>query len=316
MNLTEPQCGTDLGLIRTKAVPQADGSYAHHRPEDLHLRRRARPRREHRPSRAGAHRGRAGGHQGPVALRRAEVPARRRPASPARATRVSCGSLEEKMGIHGNATCVMNYDGATGWLVGERGQGPPRHVHDDERGAPRRRASRGSRSPRSPARTPPPMPATAARAARSPAPRSRTQPPTRSSSIPTSAASLMTIRAFNEAARALLLWTALQGDLAHRAATMRRSAQAADDRMGLLTPVLKGVLTDKGFDNAVAAQQVFGGHGYIAEMGHGAVRPRCPHRHDLRGRQRHPGARPRRPQAAEGRRPRGRWPSSPRSAPS
>ena len=77
---------------------------------------------------------------------------------------------------------------------------------------------------------------------------------------------LMSIRAFNEAARALVLWTALKGDVAHRSED-EADRQAADDQMGLLTPVLKGVLTDNGFDNAVQAQQVFGGHGYIAEHG-------------------------------------------------
>jgi hypothetical protein len=77
---------------------------------------------------------------------------------------------------------------------------------------------------------------------------------------------LMAIRSFNEAARALFLWTALKSDAAHRSGDAA-DRQAADDHMGLLTPVLKGVLTDGGFDNAVAAQQVFGGHGYIAEHG-------------------------------------------------
>jgi hypothetical protein len=77
---------------------------------------------------------------------------------------------------------------------------------------------------------------------------------------------LLTIRAFNEAARAAVLWTALQGDLSHRAADAP-TRQAADDHMALLTPVIKGVLTDRGFANAVLAQQVYGGHGYIAEHG-------------------------------------------------
>ena len=77
---------------------------------------------------------------------------------------------------------------------------------------------------------------------------------------------LMSIRAFNEAARALVLWTALKGDVAHRSEAAS-DRQSADDHMGLLTPVLKGVLTDTGFENAVQAQQVFGGHGYIAEHG-------------------------------------------------
>ena len=76
----------------------------------------------------------------------------------------------------------------------------------------------------------------------------------------------MAIRAFNEAARALVLWTALQSDVAHRSED-EEERQAADDHLGLMTPVLKGVLTDLGFDNAVRAQQMFGGHGYIEEWG-------------------------------------------------
>ncbi len=77
---------------------------------------------------------------------------------------------------------------------------------------------------------------------------------------------LLTIRAFNEAGRALVIWTALQGDIAHRSQDAKER-QAADEHMGLLTPVVKGVLTDLGFANAVNAQQMFGGHGYIAECG-------------------------------------------------
>jgi acyl-CoA dehydrogenase len=77
---------------------------------------------------------------------------------------------------------------------------------------------------------------------------------------------LMNIRAFNEAARALVLWTALRSDIAHRSDDAKER-QAADDYLGLMTPVIKGVLTDQGFANTVTAQQVFGGHGYIAEHG-------------------------------------------------
>jgi hypothetical protein len=74
------------------------------------------------------------------------------------------------------------------------------------------------------------------------------------------------MKAFNEAARALVHWTALRGDVAHRSGD-EKERQAADDHMGLLTPVIKGVLTDQGFANTVMAQQIFGGHGYIAETG-------------------------------------------------
>jgi hypothetical protein len=77
---------------------------------------------------------------------------------------------------------------------------------------------------------------------------------------------LLSIRAFNEAARALVIWTALKSDVAHRSEDAKER-QAAEDHMGLMTPVIKGVLTDQGFANTVAAQQVFGGHGYIAEHG-------------------------------------------------
>jgi acyl-CoA dehydrogenase len=77
---------------------------------------------------------------------------------------------------------------------------------------------------------------------------------------------LLTIRAFNEAARALVIWTALKSDVAHRTDDAK-ARQEADDLLGLMTPVLKGVLTDKGFENAVNAQQMFGGHGYIEEWG-------------------------------------------------
>jgi len=77
---------------------------------------------------------------------------------------------------------------------------------------------------------------------------------------------LLTIRAFNEAARAMVVWTSLKSDVAHRS-TDPRDREAADDHMGLMTPVMKGVLTDVGFSNAVLAQQMYGGHGYIAENG-------------------------------------------------
>ena len=77
---------------------------------------------------------------------------------------------------------------------------------------------------------------------------------------------LMTMRAFNEAARALVIWAGLKSDVAHRSGDAKER-QAADDALGLMTPVIKGVLTDQGFANTVSAQQLYGGHGYIAEHG-------------------------------------------------
>ena len=91
---------------------------------------------------------------------------------------------------------------------------------------------------------------------------------------------LLTIRAFNEAARAMVVWTALKSDVAHRSSDPK-DRQEADDHMGLMTPVMKGVLTDVGFSNAVQAQQMYRRPRLYRRARHGAVRARCPHRHDL-----------------------------------
>jgi alkylation response protein AidB-like acyl-CoA dehydrogenase len=96
---------------------------------------------------------------------------------------------------------------------------------------------------------------------------------------------LMDQKSFVEGARALTFWGAHLIDRAHAAGD-----EAAEGLISLLTPVIKGFLTDKGFEMAVQAQQVFGGHGYIEEQGDEPVRPRCPHRHDLRRRERRAGA--------------------------
>ncbi|HVZ54235.1 MAG TPA: acyl-CoA dehydrogenase C-terminal domain-containing protein [Pseudolabrys sp.] len=264
MNLTEPHCGTDLGLLRTKAVPQGDGSYKiigtkifisageHDLSENIiHL---VLARIEGAPA-------------GTRGISLFVVPKYLVGDDGALGERngVSCGSIEEKMGIHGNATCVMNYDGAVGWLVGEENRGlnamftmmnearlgvgvqglalsevayqnAAAYAKERLQG----RAISGVKYPDKPAD---PI---------------IVHPDVRRA--------LMTMRAFNEAGRALVMWTALKGDVAHRSGD-EKERRAADDHMGLLTPVIKGVLTDGGFNNAVAAQQIFGGHGYIAEHG-------------------------------------------------
>jgi hypothetical protein len=169
------------------------------------------------------------------------------------------------MGIHGNSTCVMNYDDATGWLVGEANRGLNAMfvmMNEARLGvgmqglalsevayqnaavyAKERLAGRAL---------------TGAKFKDKPADPIIVHPDVRRM--------LMTMRAFNEAARALVLWTALKSDVAHRSGDAKER-QTADDHMGLMTPVIKGVLTDQGFANTVMAQQVFGGHGYIAEHG-------------------------------------------------
>src|ERR1700746_3056170 len=264
MNLTEPQCGTDLGLLRSKAVRQADGSFkitgtkifisaGEHDLADniIHL---VLARIEGAPS----------GIKG-VSL--FVVPKMMVNADGSLGARngVSCGSIEHKMGIHGNSTCVMNYDNATGWLIGEENKGMqgmfvmmkgPRlgaavqgraqsEVAYQNAAAYARERLQGRAL-------------TGAQAPDKPADPIIVHPDVRRA--------LLTIRAFNEAARAMVVWTALKSDVAHRSEDAK-DRQAADDHMGLLTPVLKGFLTETGFANAVSAQQIYGGHGYIAEQG-------------------------------------------------
>jgi hypothetical protein len=178
---------------------------------------------------------------------------------------VTCGSIEHKMGIHGNSTCVMNYDNATGWLIGEENKGmqgmfvmmnearlgvavqglAQSEVAYQNAAAYARDRLQGRAL-------------TGAKAPDKPADPIIVHPDIRRV--------LLTIRAFNEAARAMVVWTALKSDVAHRSSDPK-DRQEADDHMGLMTPVLKGYLTDTGFANAVQAQQVYGGHGYIAEQG-------------------------------------------------
>jgi alkylation response protein AidB-like acyl-CoA dehydrogenase len=264
MNLTEPHCGTDLGLIKTKAAPSDDGSYAitgtkifisagdHDLTENvIHL---VLARIEGAPS-------------GTKGISLFVVPKFhvKPDGSPGEANGVSCGSLEHKMGIHGNATCVMNYDGAKGWLVGteHRGLAAMFVMMNEARlavgvqglaiaevayqnalaYAKDRLQGRSLTGPKNP---------------EGPADPIIVHPDVRRT--------LMTIKATNEAARALILWTSLRSDINHRSDDPA-ARQAAEGFMGLLTPVVKGVFTDYGFANAVAAQQMFGGHGYIEEWG-------------------------------------------------
>ena len=264
MNLTEPHCGTDLGLIRTKAVPQKDGSYK------ISGTKIFISAGEHDLAKNIVHLVLArieGAPEGVKGISLFVTPKLKVNAdgSVGGPNGVSCGSIEEKMGIHGNSTCVINYDNATGWLVGEANRGlnamfvmmnearlgvgiqglalsevayqnAAQYARDRLQG----RSISGVKAPDKPAD---PI---------------IVHPDIRRM--------LMTMRAFNEAARALMLWTALKGDVALQSDD-EKTRQAADDHMGLLTPVIKGVFTDKGFENAVMAQQVFGGHGYIQEHG-------------------------------------------------
>jgi acyl-CoA dehydrogenase len=264
MNLTEPQCGTDLGLIKTRAAPQADGSYAisgqkifisagEHDLTDniIHL---VLARIEGAPA----------GVKG-ISLFVVPKVLVREDGSLGERNGVSCGSIEHKMGIHANSTCVLNYDGAKGWLIGEENRGLNAMfvmMNEARMGvalqgvalsevayqnaaayAKERLQGRALTGARDTGKAADPI---------------LVHPDVRRM--------LLEIRAFNEAARAAMMWAALSSDEAHRSPDAA-TRQGADDRLGLLTPVLKGFFTDMGFANAVKAQQVFGGHGYIAEWG-------------------------------------------------
>jgi acyl-CoA dehydrogenase len=264
MNLTEPHCGTDLGLIRTKAVKQGDGGYKitgtkifissgeHDLSENIiHL---VLARIEGAPE----------GTRGislfivPKLIPNADGSAGARNA-------VSCGSIEEKMGIHGNATCVMNFDGATGWLIAEENRG----LHAMFTMMNEARLAVGLQGlaisevayQNAAAYAKERLQGRALGGAKF-----KDKPADPIIVHPDVRRTLMTIRSYNEAGRALVIWTAIASDLHHRSQD-DKTRQAAEDHMGLLTPVIKGVLTDVGFANAVMAQQMFGGHGYIAEHG-------------------------------------------------
>ncbi|MCA1970853.1 MAG: acyl-CoA dehydrogenase C-terminal domain-containing protein [Rhizobium sp.] len=264
MNLTEPHCGTDLGLLRTKAVPQGDGSYkisgqkifisaGEHGMTDniIHL---VIARIEGAP-------------EGTKGISLFIVPKFmvNEDGSVGARNSVSCGAIEHKMGIHGNSTCVMNYDEATGYLLGAENKGLAAMfvmMNEARLGVGLQGLS---------------IAEVAYQNAVSYA-RERIQgrslsgvkaPDKKADPIivhPDIRRALLTIKSFTEAGRAFTLWTALKSDIAHRSGDATEK-QTADDLLGLATPILKGVLTDKGFDHAVMAQQVFGGHGYIEEHG-------------------------------------------------
>ncbi len=260
MNLTEPHCGTDLGLMRTKAEPQADGSYKitgqkifisagdHDLADNIIHLVLAKI---------------VGGPEGIKGVSLFIVPKFmvNEDGSLGDRNAVSVGKIEEKMGIHGNATCVMNYDGATGYLLGDEHKGmramftmmnearlgvglqgyaqaeaayqnAVAYAKDRLQG----RAVTGAVNPDGPAD---PL---------------IVHPDIRRN--------LMDQKSFVEGARAFTYWGAMLIDQAHRSGD-----KAAEGLVSLLTPVIKGFQTDKGFEMAVQAQQVYGGHGYIEEWG-------------------------------------------------
>ena len=179
---------------------------------------------------------------------------------------VTCGSIEKKMGIHGNSTCVLNYDGAKGWLVGEAEKGLAAMfimMNAARLGVGLQGLAQGEVAYQN---------AVAYARDRRQGRALHNEAQDQSAKAdplfvhPDVRRMLMEMRAFNQAARAVIVWGALQVDLSRRAQS-EEERQRADDLVSLTTPVIKGYLTDKGFETTVLAQQIFGGHGYIREHG-------------------------------------------------
>ena len=264
MNLTEPHCGTDLGLLKTKAVPNADGSYkitgqkifisaGEHDMSDniIHL---CLARIEGAP-------------EGVKGISLFIVPKFKLDAdgNPAERNPVTCGAIEHKMGIHGNSTCVMNFDDAEGYLIGDENKGLRVMFVMMNRA----RLDVGMQGL---AQSEVAYQNAAAYAKDRLQGRSLTGPKNENGPAdplivhPDIRRMLLETKAFNEGARALIYWAALLEDmeLVHEEESER---EKCDDYLGLLTPVIKGYLTDKAMATTIDCQQVFGGHGFIEEWG-------------------------------------------------
>jgi len=264
MCLTESQAGTDLGLIRTKAQPLADGSYEitgtkifitggeHDLTENIiHL---VLARLPDAPE----------GVKG-ISLFLVPKFLPDENNQPALSNGVSCGSIEHKMGIKGSSTCVMNFDAARGFLIGPehrglacmftmmnaerlaigiQGLGLGEVAYQNAVAYARERLQ--SRS-----------------ATGSKAPQLSADPLLVHADV---RRMLLTTRAYNEGARALAVWTALNIDISHRHPDVDKRTEA-DDLVALITPVIKAFFSDYGYETTTLCQQVFGGHGYIREWG-------------------------------------------------
>ncbi len=264
MCLTEPVAGTDLGLLKTKAEPQADGSYkitgnkifisAGEQDQTENIIHLVLARLPDAPK----------GSKG-ISLFVCPKFLVNDDGSLGARNAFACAALEHKMGIHASPTCVMNYDGATGWLVGEPHRGLPAmfvmmntaRLYVGVQGlgvgeaayqnalayAKERLQGRALTGPAFPDRPADPI---------------TVHPDVRRM--------IYTMKCFTEGSRALMLLTALHIDLAHRHPDPRQREES-DDFVQLITPVLKSYLTDGGFETASTAMQCFGGYGFIEEYG-------------------------------------------------
>ncbi len=260
MNLTEPHCGTDLGLLRTKAEPQPDGSYRitgqkifisagdHDLAENIvHLVLARIP-------------GAPAGTKG-ISLFIVPKYLVNEDGSLGERNPVSVGKIEEKMGIHANATCVLDYDGATGWLLGEENRGL-RNMFTMMNEARIGVGIQGLAQAEAAYQNAVLYARERLQGRAIPQPKHPDRPADPIIVHPDVRRMLMNQKSFVEGARAFILWSSI---LIDRAKHM--GDRDAEGLISLLTPVIKGFLTDKGFEATVEAQQVFGGHGYIEEHG-------------------------------------------------
>ncbi|WP_299153457.1 acyl-CoA dehydrogenase C-terminal domain-containing protein [uncultured Tateyamaria sp.] len=260
MNLTEPHCGTDLGLMRTKAEPQEDGSF------NISGQKIFISAGEHDMADNIIHLVLAkitGGPEGIKGVSLFIVPKFlvNEDGSLGARNGVAVGNIEEKMGIHGNSTCVMNYDNAVGYLIGEEHKGMRAMftmMNEARIGVGMQGLSQAEvayqnaleyAKDRLQGRD-----VTGVKNPDGPADPLIVHPDIRRS--------LMDQKSFAEGARAFVLWSATMIDAAHRG-----EDKDADGIVSLLTPIIKGFLTDVGYDMTIKAQQVYGGHGYIEEWG-------------------------------------------------
>jgi hypothetical protein len=264
MNLTEPHCGTDLGLLRTRAEPQSDGTYRltgtkifisageHDLAENIiHLVLARIP----------------GGPEGVKGISLFIVPKFlvNPDGSLGDRNAVSCGAIEEKMGIHGNATCVMNYDGAVGYLVGEEHKGlrtmfimmNAARLAVGVQGYSQAEVAYQNAATYCKER----LQGRSLRGAKFP-----DQPADPLIVHPDIRRMLMTVKVFQEGARALAFWAGLTVDIIRKHPD-EETRRKAEDLLSLLTPVMKAYFTDMGFNATNLCLQCFGGHGYIAEWG-------------------------------------------------
>ena len=264
MCLTEAHAGTDLGLIRTRAEPQADGSYKvsgtkifitggeHDLTENIiHLVLAKLP----------------DAPPGPKGISLLLVPKFMVDADGNLGARnaVSCGSIEHKMGIQASATCVMNFDGATGYLVGEANKGLAAMftmMNYERLGVGIQGLASAERSYQNAVEY-------ARDRLQSRSPAGAAQPDKMADPIivhPDVRRMLLTMKACNEGGRAFSTYVALQLDTA-KYSEDPITRKRAEDMVALLTPVAKAFLTDLGLETTVHGQQVLGGHGYIREWG-------------------------------------------------